>query len=468
LIAVSSNANSCEISLTFGRRNGKIPNAYETAGKGQIANFAVTSEVKFARHRYKGVFLHPTSTKESSVRSQASLGIIALIVAIVPASTATAAFVAGNLVIYRVGDGSADLLNTGAKVFLDEYTPAGVLVQSVEMPSTGTVKLIADGVGETEGWLTRSPDGTQLALTGYNSTIPAGASLSTTSATIERTVAIVDASASATLYSFSDLANVPRSAVIDGTKLYITGNTDGIRYRDASTLVANSTGNTSTQLSTSPTNFRQTNIFDGQLYVSTAAGTTVRIGTVGTGEPTTSGQTISTLPGIPAPGSGAGSEPFAFFFADLSAGVTGLDTLYVAFNDANGLAKFSLVGGSWVASGQVGVAADNYRGLTGSVSGSTVTLYATRNGGSGANGGGDFVSLVDSSGYSGTLSGTPTVLATLGTTSDKAFRGIAFAPVPEPGAVLFGGLVCGAFVSIAAWRRFVGKSGDCNPASPGE
>ena len=40
-------------------------------------------------------------------------------------------FNAGNLVIYRVGDGIAVLTNGGNRVFLDEYTTNGVLVRSI-------------------------------------------------------------------------------------------------------------------------------------------------------------------------------------------------------------------------------------------------------------------------------------------------------------------------------------------------
>ena len=47
-----------------------------------------------------------------------------------------AAFTAGNLVIYRVGATGTDLAATGSPVFLDEYTPAGSLVQSVALPTT--------------------------------------------------------------------------------------------------------------------------------------------------------------------------------------------------------------------------------------------------------------------------------------------------------------------------------------------
>ena len=64
-----------------------------------------------------------------------------------------AAFNAGNLLVYRV-DGSAlaapGLFNTGAQVFLDEYSPSGALVQSIALPSTlagtaGNLNLVASG-----------------------------------------------------------------------------------------------------------------------------------------------------------------------------------------------------------------------------------------------------------------------------------------------------------------------------------
>jgi hypothetical protein len=81
-----------------------------------------------------------------------------------------------------------------------------------------------------------------------------------------------------------------------------------------------------------------------------------------------------------------------------------------------------------VAKGTAGSSADSYRGLTGSVSGGTVTLYATRKGGNTSTGGGELVSIVDSSGYSGVLSATPSLLASAA--ANTAFRGVAFAPQP--------------------------------------
>ena len=102
--------------------------------------------------------------------------------------------------------------------------------------------------------------------------------------------------------------------------------------------------------------------------------------------------------------------------------------LYVASDDAAGITKYSLLVNSWVANGTVGAAADAYRGLTTVVSGGTVSLYATRKGGSAAAGGGELVSLVDASGYNGAFSGTPTLLVTAA--ANTAFRGVALAPTP--------------------------------------
>ncbi|WP_353674753.1 ExeM/NucH family extracellular endonuclease [Synechocystis sp. LKSZ1] len=334
----------------------------------------------------------------------------------------TAAFTAGNLVIYRVGTGSGSLVNTGNEVFLDEYTPAGALVQSIALPTTtsGTMQpLIASGTATSEGLLTLSVDGKYLLLTGYGTTT-GGSSLSGTLGTsVSRVVARVDASGNIdTSTALTDFAsgNNPRSvASTNGTDLWVAGGAGGVRYTTLGST-------TSTQLSTTVTNIRAANILGGQLYISTSSGSTVRLGTVGTGTPTTSGQTITNLPGFPT---NTGS-PYGFFFADLD-GAPGLDTLYVADDTANQIQKYALVAGSWAANGIITATA--VRGLTGSVSGTTVTLYGTT-GGSGATGGGSLYKFVDSTGYNATASGTATTIATAA--NNTAFRGVAFAPVAPP------------------------------------
>src|SRR5262249_38185887 len=87
-------------------------------------------------------------------------------------TAAQASFTAGNVVLYGVGDGTDPLVNTGNAVFLDEYTPGGVLVQSVPLPTTAAGaqhQLIASGTASSEGMLTRSADGRYVILSGYAS-----------------------------------------------------------------------------------------------------------------------------------------------------------------------------------------------------------------------------------------------------------------------------------------------------------
>src|SRR5262245_55191994 len=79
-------------------------------------------------------------------------------------------FTPGNIVIYRVGDGLSGLVNVGAAVFLDEYTPTGTLVQTIALPTTASgnnKQLIASGVATSEGLMTRSANGGYLVVTGY-------------------------------------------------------------------------------------------------------------------------------------------------------------------------------------------------------------------------------------------------------------------------------------------------------------
>lgn len=327
----------------------------------------------------------------------------------------------GNLVTYRVGTGTGTLSNASTAVFVDEYTTSGTLVQSIALPTSGTNAFVASGTATSEGGLTISPDGRYITITGYNAATGTTGIAATTSANVARTVAIIDTTTGNTTYTRLDTAsfsgNNIRSAVSDGTNIWAAGANSGVRFTTA--------GNgTTVQLSTTSTNNRQVNIFNGQLYVTSGSGS-IRTASVGTGTPTTSGQTIANLPGTASTGS-----PYQYFFADLSATVAGVDTLYIA-DDSAGLQKFALVGGSWVARGTVGTGTNAYRGLTATVNAGVVTLFATGNGTS-------LVTLTDSSGYNANLTGSVTTLAAAGT--NTAIRGIGYIPVPTPGSLALLGL----------------------------
>jgi len=340
-----------------------------------------------------------------------SIGLLAMLA--FAASLFAAPLTPGNLVIYRAGDGAAALGANGTAVFLDEYTTAGVLVQSIPVPTT-TVgaqrRLVCSGTATTEGFLTRSTDGQFVVLSGYDAA-PGTINITTSaSATAPRVIGRL--AANGTLDTSTALTDAisggnPRSAAsTNGTDLWLSGTSSGggIRY-------ATFGATTSTSLAATPTNLRALGIFGGQLYTSSQSGA-FRLATIGTGTPTTAGQTITNLPGFPT----ATGSPIGFFFADLDAGVAGVDTVYVA-DDGGTIQKYSLVAGNWTANGTIALA--TARGITGTVSGSTVTLYVTART--------TLRTLTDTSGYNATITGSVATLATAAT--NTAMQGVAFVPV---------------------------------------
>jgi hypothetical protein len=324
-----------------------------------------------------------------------------------------APFTTGNIAVYRVGDGSTTLTSSAAAVYLDEYTTLGTLVQSILMPTaiSGNNKVLTSrGNKQIEGMLNVSADGKFLVVPGYNATI------GTTTATA-RIIGLVDFNGTVnTATGITDYASTPTSATSsDGINIWL-GGSGAIRY---------TTVGASTSVLLNPSSAINFNITNNQLYASTSD---PFIGKVGTGLPTTTSQTFTSLPGLPP---GINADQFAF--ADIDPSVAGPDVLYVAsqnFPTGGGIQKYSLIGTTWVLNGAVGTTADVYTGLTIKVSGTSVTIFATRQGPNNpTTAGGEIVKLSDNSGYNGTLSGTPTVIATVAIPNNMAFRGIA--PVPS-------------------------------------
>ncbi len=343
--------------------------------------------------------------------------------AVQPQVTAAGGFTPGDVVVYRVGDGSAALSKTvAAPVFLDEYSPAGNLIESVALPTatSGANKpLVATGTAGSEGLLTLSGNGQCLLATGYDTGLggtsaPSGAS----SSAVPRTVAVVNASAtvdtSTALTDDNSGNNVRSASSNDCTNLYVGGAASGVEY-------ATDGASTGTFLNTSDTNVREVQVVDGQLYTSgdpTKVGA-LTIAKVGTGLPTTGSQTIANLNFNSAP-----AEPYGYAFLTLGSTSTsnGPDTLYVADNSAGAILKYSLVGGTWTRTGSA--ALTGVTGVTANDASGTVTIYATTAGG--------IYSLTDTSGAGGTLSGTPSMVATAA--ANTSLAGVAFAPGTTIGA----------------------------------
>ncbi|HVN86324.1 MAG TPA: hypothetical protein VMW17_15935 [Candidatus Binatia bacterium] len=372
--------------------------------------------------------MHTTPGIKELVRST----IIGLLTAILPA-VAHADFTPGNIVAYRVGNGTDTLASTGNPVFLDEYTTAGSFVQTVAIPcsttsvtgcttplASGSQKpLIAVGTssGVSEGLLTLSSDGQYLVLTGYDRNVGGSGNVasSTTASSVPRVVGRVkyDGSVDTTtaLTDMSSSNNIRSAASTDGTVFWVAGassSSGGVHY------VAALGASTSTTLALTPTGDRQVSIFNSQLYVDSNTAGNLNVNTVGTGLPITGTQTVTKLTGLPDL-----TDAEAFFFASVSGGTV----LYVANNTAGTISKYSLVSGSWNSNGTIAVA--NAHGVTGTVSGSSVTVFVT--GTTGTNG--TLNIFTDSSGFNATVSGTVTTPVTLPT--NKAFRGIALAPAKQ-------------------------------------
>lgn len=339
-----------------------------------------------------------------------------------------AQFTPGNLVIYRVGDGTAALTNIGTAVFLDEYTPAGVLVRSIPMPTqaSGDNKpLISSGTALTEGFINRSADKQYLTIAGYAMEPGDPVKIAGTKASdVNRVIGIVDyagnINTSTALADYASGGN-PRSVVTNnGVNLWMVGSTGGVRY----TTVGAST---SKLLTSTTDNIRFVSIFDNQLYASIAttspSTTATRIVKIGTGLPVSGGQPIINLPGIP----NTTGSPTQYVLFDQNPNIPGLDVLYIADEDS-AVFKYSLdASNQWVSNGAIGTRFDYYRGLTGVSIDGVVTLYAIRKGGTIKNGsGGELVALTDASGHNGTFAPVPVVLATAAT--NTGWRGIAFAP----------------------------------------
>ncbi len=343
-------------------------------------------------------------------------------------SAFAAPFTPGNLVVTRVGDGSAALTNASTVVFLDEYTPTGTLVQSIAMPTTvsgANKRFMFSGSATSEGYLRKSTDGRYLTLMGYDADAGIASIAATTSATTNRVVALVDwngnvntSTALADAYS----AGNPRCAVTkDGAEFWLTGTGTG-------TGAAATGGNryclfgltASTLLSENVTNVRTNLIFGNQLYCSTMSGAFRGVSTVGSPPPpSTTGNTVSLLTGFD-PSATSTQSVYDFWFKDAN-------TLYVADDrthaNGGGLQKWTFNAGTWtkIDTFQGGLpGSTGIRGMTGKVNGSGNAEIYVITGGSPI----QIMKIVDDGSGSALLSFSS--IATVAT--NTAFRGIAFAP----------------------------------------
>jgi hypothetical protein len=352
-----------------------------------------------------------------------------------------ASITGGNLLVERLGDGTTALTNAATQVAILEYaTSGGSTVQTIALPTTGANQVTDSGTATSNGYL--NVYNGLVGVPGYNS--PLGTtSVAATNTKVGTVLGQDGLVASRTLFPAAPnvipfSGNNFRSLIATGNdKFYATGTgsgtTGGVWYAD---------GGAFTQISTTVTNLRNVEIYNGQLYVSTGSGTP-GIYAVGTGLPTSSGQSavsaINMAPAAGGPGTGTAS-PYGFVMFDTD-GNGVLDRAYIADDRTSaggGLQKWTFNGTSWSSSwallvnasnslsGTAGLGFAGLRGLSGSFSNGVATLYATTTEASNNR----MISIVDT-GISTPTSATQ--LATAG--ANFVFRGVDVFPDNTPPVV---------------------------------
>jgi large repetitive protein len=382
------------------------------------------------------------------------------------------AFGTSDVFIERVGDGITNLLATspnpnagsasvGSSIYVDEYTTAGALVQSIILPSydgagsqAAIHAVVADAQQSSTGQLTLSGDGQYLFLTGYDSSVN-GANLGTAPElhfvnSTSRAVARVKFDGMVQTIGFTAGSsgvqtggNINGVYSPDGNKFYVSG-FNGIKYFSSFTPSAALQAGTATIDSASITVAGLEND-GGNLALVNSAATNNNPVQQYTGFPTTSGS-AGNLTGVTGANATAGGQASTFtidaYFTHLngSGAPAGINTFYLSDDGpsfAHGaITKWALVSGTWTAVDHITAGTNNtatsFYWLAGITDGSgNVTLNATYgNGGNGLTGPGFLYSISDTNGWDapigtgGTHSDDVSTVASVSSTSNEVFRGV--------------------------------------------
>lgn len=337
------------------------------------------------------------------------------------AATAThAQFTAGDLAVLRVGDGSTTLGNSAGPISILDVTTAGLIQSTVNIPS-GSGGLQISGSATSEGQLVLNADGQSLTVAGYVPPYTGSGSLSgRTAAQAPRGYATIGAngtvSSVTTLTGAYSGQNI-RSGFVSGSGAWFSGGNgsgSGVEYYN---------GTSSSRIEN--INTRVLNYYGGNLYFSTGSGTQGIYEY--TGLPTASTTSTAFLTGV----AGQGSSPYDFALSPDG------NTLYVA-DDGIGVQKFSLISGSWTFDYNFtdGLTSSEAYGLAVDFSAANPILYWTSP-----------TNIWEATDAGAGVAGT----SILTSGANYAFRGLDFAPTPEPSTFALAG--CGA-AALVGFRRF--------------
>lgn len=326
-------------------------------------------------------------------------------------------FTPGNIVVSRYGDGASSLpaTNITVPVFLDEYKPDGTYVRSIPLPvvsGTGDRVLSGSAIIENEGFITLSPNGQYLNLIGHNRAVG-----STYSGSTQRTIGIFTSDGDLrTTFCPSNVGN-PRCAITNnGGNMWFGGSNKGVRYKRVG-----AGGDTIKVTSSVPNAIKSLYIYNGQLYVTSAAsgGTVRKVGTDAIASPLHQNQPVAALPGEPAT-----PNPGQMILLDTDSSTVEPDLLYMTDVTEGALKKWVFTAGSWQSMGMIDIdgTTDNLNGLTGEILlDGTVTLYGQTDT--------KVMKFKDANPVTSALSSLvniPQVLVTAG--DNTRLRGVAFTP----------------------------------------
>ena len=408
----------------------------------------------------------------------AALASIATLVA--PAAPAHAAgFSSGSLVVERIGDGSTTLSNASAAISVLEVTTSGSLSQTITLPSSGTTPQTDSGSASSNGYLNTyfsggvgyvSVPGLNLAtgtVSAAGLNVKVNSTLDATGNVINRTLFPTGGPTGTPPSPFSG-NNYRSSIATSGSTFYATGHSSGSPVTGGAWYFD---GTAFTQVSSTATgqvtNLRNVEIYNNRLFFSTGSGTTRGVYSIGSGLPTTSGQTATSFINM-----GSVAEAYGFVLFDTNNDST-LDLAYVADDrttvTAGGINRFDFSGGAWSQTGSAfrfdtsssslttGTAAAggslvSIRGLTGSYDAatSTATLFATTT----QTSNNSLISFLDT----GSLSTSTTFNTLQSAGTNYVFRGVDVSPVavPEPSTYAIAAMATLGMANLMRRRRRAG------------
>lgn len=364
-------------------------------------------------------------------------------------------FVQGNILVEQLTGTSGN----ATPINILEYTKSGSSVQTISFPSSGANQQTDSASATSNGYI-NTYNG-YLSVPGQNLAAgTAGAAASNTKAN-----SVLDVSGTVvtrTLFPTSGVMpytgnNYRSSIATTGSTFYAAGtgstNTGGIWFNDGTSFIqVSATG------AGLVNNMRNVEIYNNQLYFSSSSGTFLGVSSLGTGLPTTAGQSATLRIDL-----GTGGSPYGFVMFDTNADNV-LDRAYVADDRTNvlngGINRFDFTSGAWsrtsafrfdttsglLTSGTSGANVVSIRGLTGSYDAatSTASLFATTTEANNNR----LISFLDA----GSLSASTSFATLAQAGANQVFRGVDIAPVPEPSSFVLAGLGIAA-AGWSAWRR---------------